>query len=103
MAQAVIVAKKSDLPPGKAIAVDTEGKKIALFNIDGKYFAIDDMCTHAGGSLSEGEVSGTIVTCPWHGATFDVTNGAALSAPAFDKVNSYKVLLAGENIQLEIA
>ena len=96
------VAKKNDLPSGKAMAVDLNGKRIALFNIDGTYYAIDDECTHAGGSLSEGELEGTVVTCPWHGATFDVSNGAVLSAPAFDKVNSYSVKVAGEEIQIEL-
>lgn len=96
------VAKTSDLPSGKAMAVDVHGQRIALFNINGQYYAIADECTHAGGSLSEGAVEGTAVTCPWHGASFDITNGAVLSAPAFDGVTSYKVHVDGENIKVEL-
>ena len=94
------VATTKDLPPGKAIAVSVGNKRIALFNVDGQYHAIDDECTHAGGSLSEGTIEGTVVTCPWHGATFDVKTGEVLSAPAFDKVSSYKVEVEGEDIKI---
>jgi len=95
------IAKKNDLPPGKAIAVDVDNNRIAVFNINGSYYAIEDTCTHAGGSLSEGELEGTVVTCPWHGATFDVQSGAALSAPAYDGVKSFKVTLEGDDIKIE--
>ena len=69
------IAQKKDLEPGQGLSVEVEDKKIALFNIDGSYYAIDDTCTHRGGPLSEGSVEGTVVTCPWHGARFDVTSG----------------------------
>ena len=95
------VAEKKDLPAGKAIAVDVHGKQIAIFNVNGQYYAIDDTCTHAGGTLSEGEVEGTVVTCPWHGATFNITNGAVLSDPAPEGVKSYKVHIEGEDIKIE--
>ncbi len=101
MVKAMTVAKNNDLPAGKTMAVDFEGKKIALFNINGTYYAVNDECTHAGGSLSEGEIEGTVVTCPWHGATFDVTNGAVLGAPAYEDVSSYKVFVEGEDIKIE--
>lgn len=101
MGQFVTVTKKSDLPSGKAISVDFNGKRVAIFNVDGNYYAIDDECTHAGGSLSEGELSNTIVTCPWHGATYDITSGAVLSEPAFEGVKSYKVTVEGDEIKLE--
>ena len=96
------VAQKKDLPAGKAISVSVGSKRIAVFNVDGKFYAMDDECTHAGGSLSEGEVQGTIVTCPWHGATFDVTSGTVMSEPAPDNVNSYKVLVEGDDIKVEV-
>jgi len=98
----VKVADKKNLPTGKAIAVSVNNKKIAVFNINNCYFAIDDECSHAGGSLSEGEVEGYVVTCPWHGATFDVQTGQALSAPAFDQVKNYKVKIEGNDIQIEV-
>ena len=102
MGKLTTVAQKKDLPPGKAIAVDLEGKRIAIFNISGQFYAIADECTHAGGSLSEGEMEGNVVTCPWHGATYDVTTGAVLSAPADEGVASYKVQIDGDDIKLEI-
>ena len=75
------IAQKKDLEPGQGLSVEVEDKKIALFNIDGSYYAIDDTCTHRGGPLSEGSVDGTVVTCPWHGARFDVTSGEVLVHP----------------------
>jgi len=69
------------------------GKKIALFNVNNQYYAIDDTCTHAGGPLSEGDVKGTVLTCPWHGATFNIINGEVLGEPASEGVKSYKVYL----------
>ena len=101
MGTLVKVAEKKELLPGSAIAVNFNGKPIALFNLNGQYFAIDDTCTHAGGTLSEGAVEGTVVTCPRHGATFDITNGEVLSAPAREGVKSYNVRLDGEDIQIE--
>jgi len=101
MGTLVKVAEKKDLPTGSAIAVDVNGRKIAIFNVKGQYYAIDDTCTHAGGSLSEGDVAETVVTCPWHGATFDITNGEVLGDPAPEGVKSYKVHLEGEDINIE--
>ena len=98
----VKVAKVKDCLAGSAIAVDVNTKRVAIFNVDGQYYAIDDECTHAGGSLSEGTVADHVVTCPWHGATFDITNGKVLSAPAYDKVNSYPVKVDGEDLKIEV-
>ncbi len=98
----VKVATKNDIPPGKAKGVDVAGKFIAVFNVNGQFYAIDDACTHAGGSLCEGSLAGEVVTCPWHGATFNITTGEALSAPAFDAVGSYKVQVEGNDIKIEV-
>ena len=68
MPEFVKVAKTSDLAPGEAMAVDVGARRIALFNIEGTYLAVDDTCTHRGGPLSEGMVVGNEVTCPWHAA-----------------------------------
>src|SRR2546428_3328347 len=72
------VADASELAPGQAKCVEVAGKKIALFNLDGSFYAIDDTCTHRGGPLSEGEVSGEEVTCPWHGAVYNIKTGEVL-------------------------
>ena len=102
MGEATKVAAKQDLQPGDALCVEVNGKKIALFNVEGTYYAIDDACTHVGGSLSQGEVSSTSVTCPWHGAQFDLETGNVQRAPAQDSVGCYKVLVEGDDINLEI-
>ena len=75
MADFVKVAKTSEIPAGQGKCVEVEGRRIAIFNVDGSYYAIDDVCQHQGGPLGEGELSGKIVTCPWHGWEYDVTNG----------------------------
>ena len=98
----VKVANKKDLPSGKGMAVEVQGKTIALFNVNGEYYAMDDACTHAGGPLSEGTLEGVVVTCPWHGATFDVCSGTVMSQPAFSNVTSYKVIIEGEDIKIEV-
>ena len=102
MAKLIKVTETKDLPPGKAAAFDVEGIRIAVFNVDGSYFAIDDTCTHDGGPLCEGEVNGLKVTCPWHGADFDLKSGAVLSPPAFDNVKSYKVVVEGSDLKVEV-
>lgn len=81
----------------------TVGNRVlAVFNVDGKFYAIDDACSHAGGSLAEGPVAGSVVTCPWHGATFDISTGAALSEPAYECVKAYNVKVQDGNVFVEI-
>jgi nitrite reductase/ring-hydroxylating ferredoxin subunit len=82
------------------MCVAFEGEQVALFNVDGTIYAISDSCTHIGGQLSEGEVEGTIVTCPLHGATFDLTTGSSESPPADEPVTSYQVQVEGDEIQV---
>jgi nitrite reductase/ring-hydroxylating ferredoxin subunit len=65
-------------------------------------YAIGDTCTHRGGPLSEGDVQGARVTCPWHGADFDLKTGAALGPPARKGVPSYKVVVEGDDIKVEV-
>lgn len=100
MGDFVKVAKTQDLPPGKGMCIRVEGESVALFNVDGTYHAISDTCTHAGGPLSEGELAGKVVTCPWHGATFDVTSGGVLSRPAGSGVKCYPVQVEGDDIKV---
>ena len=102
MAGFVKVAKTEDLAPGQGKMVEAGGKTIALFNVDGDYYAIDDTCTHKGGPLSEGELDGKEVTCHWHGAVFDVTTGELLGPPAMEGVARYNVRVAGNSIEIEI-
>lgn len=96
------IAEVKDLTPGSSKAVEVSGQKIALFNIGGTFYAIGDACTHRGGSLSEGTLEGTKVTCPLHRAQFEVTTGKNLTPPAPGEVPSYKVRVAGNEVQVEI-
>jgi nitrite reductase/ring-hydroxylating ferredoxin subunit len=96
------IAKTKDVLPGQAAAFAIEGQKIALFNVEGTYYATGDTCTHRGGPLSEGDVQGTRVTCPWHGADFDLKTGAVLGPPAQKGVPSYKVVVEGDDIKVEL-
>ena len=97
-------AERSALTPGRPICVQVAGRAIALFDLGGPDAcrAVDDECTHAGGNLSEGEVEEGVVTCPWHGARFDLTTGEVLSGPAERPVRSYPVRIQGAEIWLEI-
>ena len=97
-----MVAEVGELAPGSCKGVDVSGQPIALFNIDGAFYAIGDACTHRGGSLSGGTVEGMKVTCPLHGAKFDVTTGKNLTPPAPGEVPSYKVRVEGNQVQVEI-
>ncbi len=96
------VAEVKDVAPGSCKAIELSGQQIALFNIGGTFYAIGDACTHRGGSLSEGAVEGDKVTCPLHGAQFDVTTGKNLTPPAPGEVPSYNVRVEGSEIQIEI-
>jgi len=102
MAKLVKIAEVKDVSPGQAAAFTAGDQTIALFNVGGTYYAIADRCTHAGGPLSEGDVQGTRVTCPWHGADFDLKTGAALGPPACEAASSYRVVVEGNDIKVEI-
>ena len=91
-----------ELPQGEAKLVELEGHSIALFNIEGTYYAIDNICTHSGAPLVEGFVEGTQVECPWHGAQFDCRTGQVLTPPAVENVASYKVRVNGSDVEIEI-
>ena len=102
MAGSTVVAKTSEIQAGSSKLIEISGKRIALFNVDGKFYAIDDTCTHRGGPLSEGELNGDQVTCPWHHATFDVKTGQATGPPAQKGVQAYKVQVEGADIKIEL-
>jgi 3-phenylpropionate/trans-cinnamate dioxygenase ferredoxin component len=102
MSDYVKVAVRADLPPGGKKLVDLEGRAIAVFNVDGEYFAIDDVCTHDGGPLAEGELEGAEIRCPRHGARFDVRTGKALSFPAIEPVETHPVEVRGDDIYVAV-
>lgn len=99
----IIVGKTADIPVGKMQKVTADGKEILVVNIDGNFYAMDDTCTHAGASLSEGTLEGSIITCGWHGAKFDCKAGKLHTFPAKIKdLNSYKVVVESENVFLDL-
>jgi len=97
MGEFVKVAAKSDIPAGSGRKVEVNGKEIAIFNCDGTFYAIDEICAHRGGPLSEGELNGLEVTCPWHGWRFNIANGTSPMSPAA-KVNCYGIKIEGNDI-----
>jgi NAD(P)H-dependent nitrite reductase small subunit len=82
MSDFVKVAELSELAAGQSKCVQINGREIALFNAGGKIFAIDNVCPHRGGPLSDGALEGGVVVCPWHGWRFDLTSGACVTIPA---------------------
>ena len=102
MPKTVKVAEVTELGPGEGKTVEVEGVSLALFNVDGTYFAIANTCTHVGGSLGEGALIGKEVTCPLHGAQFDATSGRVLGGPARSDVRSFPVSLEGDDVLVEV-
>ena len=96
------VAALSELTAGKGKQITVDGRKIALFYMDGKVYAVDDTCTHRGASLSEGQCHAGQVMCPWHSARFDLTTGAALCPPAPSGVKAFPVQVVGDEVQIDI-
>ena len=98
----VIVGKVSDILPGKMKKISFDGKEILVVNTDGKFYAVDDTCTHSGASLSEGQLQDSIVTCGWHGAQFDCKNGKLAKFPAkINDLKSYNVILESDEVFVE--
>lgn len=93
------VARVAEIPPGTGRTVDAGGRKVALFNVGGRFHAIDNQCPHAGGSLGEGILDGCIVTCPYHFWQFDVRKG---HSPEFEdaRVDRFEVRVEGEEISV---
>jgi 3-phenylpropionate/trans-cinnamate dioxygenase ferredoxin subunit len=96
----VTVAKTSEIPPGSREVLDVEGYYIAVFNVDGTFYAIEDVCTHDDGPVAEGDLRGFEIECPRHGARFDIRTGAVLAMPAVVPVKVFPVRIAGDEVQL---
>jgi nitrite reductase/ring-hydroxylating ferredoxin subunit len=102
MATFIRVATTGELSPGQGKLVEVRDKRIALFNVGGRYYAVDDTCPHRGGPLSEGDVEGETAICPWHGAIFDLRTGDVKRPPAAVGVASYAVRVEGEQIEIAV-
>lgn len=99
MSNFIKVAKVGDIEVGKGKAFEVEDRVIAVFNDDGKYFAIDDMCPHMGASLATGFLEDSCVTCPWHAWSFDVRDGAWCDNRRI-KTDSFEVRVVDDEIQV---
>jgi len=97
----VRAVKKAEVPPGTMAELQLDGRQIALANVDGRFYAIDNTCLHRGGPLGQGTLEGKIVTCPWHGWPYDVTNGKTVMNPAVG-VACYAVEVRGDDIFVDI-
>jgi nitrite reductase (NADH) small subunit len=93
--------KAAELVPGSIRELEINGKTIALANVDGKFYAINNTCLHQGGPLGEGDLEGKIVTCPWHGWQYDITNGQEVQNPSAG-VNCYPTELRGEEVFVDV-
>ena len=102
MGRFVKVIETAELSPGEGKQVDIEGLSVAVFNIEGNLYAIEGNCSHRGGSLGEGEVEGEVVTCPLHGAQFDVKTGKVLTPPAGSDMRRYTVKVEGADVLIEL-
>jgi len=94
------VAVLAELPLGARIIAEVDEHMLALFNVDGQIYAIDDICTHDDGPLSDGTLDGFAIACPRHGAKFDVRNGHVLSMPATRNTRAYEVQVEGQGIYI---
>ncbi len=93
------ISEINQVPCGTGKVVQVGGKTIALFNINGIFYALDNACTHRGGPLGAGKVTGTVVTCPWHGNQFDVTTGQVVTGT--HGVTTYAVHVQGDDVLID--
>jgi nitrite reductase/ring-hydroxylating ferredoxin subunit len=101
MAEFVRVASTKDIPAGEGRTFEVNGKSIAVFNAKSGFYAIDNTCKHQGGPLGEGELDGTIVVCPWHGWTYDITTGVSPDDPDC-AVARYEVKVDGDAVLVAV-
>jgi 3-phenylpropionate/trans-cinnamate dioxygenase ferredoxin component len=97
----VTVAATGDVAPGSGKVVEAPGRLLALFNVDGAFYALDNTCLHRGGPVGEGDLEGTVVTCPWHGFQYDVTTGRNVFDPDVG-LESFPVRVTDGEVQVEI-
>ncbi len=96
------VARVSDIPAERVAVFQVGDHEVAVCNVNGQFYAIDDLCTHDGGSLDQGQLEGDEIECPRHGARFNVTTGEATQLPAFEPVDTHEIRVEGETIQVGV-
>ena len=94
--------KTGDLKPGEVRQVAIGALTLAVYNIDGTYYATDDTCTHAFASLSEGTIDGDVIECPLHQGCFEIATGKAVGPPAVEDLRTYPVAVVGDDVLVEL-
>ena len=102
MAEFIKVAAHDELGEGELLAVEVDGEPICMAKVDGRVYAFTDNCTHISGPLNEGDLEGCVLTCPWHGAQFDVRTGKVLRGPARQNILTYPVKVEDESILISL-
>ncbi len=102
MAEWVTAGQEGEIEPGQVKVIELGEKRLAVCNVDGQYYCIDDVCTHDGGSLDQGELFGDQIECPRHGARFDVKTGKALTLPAVFPVDTHEVRVENGTVQVKV-
>ena len=102
MSEFVKVGEAGEVAEGDAAAYSVGDRTVAVANAGGTLYAFDDVCTHQGCSLSEGDLDGTMIECPCHGSQFDVTTGAVLNGPATEPVETFDVREEGDELQVAV-
>lgn len=103
MSEFVPVANVEDLPPGGKLLVEVEERFVVLFRVGDAFYCLDDVCTHDGGPLGEGEFDDHTIACPRHGAKFDIRTGKALTMPATEDTARHEVKLEGQQLLVRLA
>ena len=94
-------AKTNEITPGTIREFQVEGKAVALANIGGKYYAINNTCLHRGRPLGQGVLNGTVVTCPWHGVEYHIKSGTCLAFPEI-RLRTYEVWVEDEQVKVRL-
>ncbi len=102
MSEWIDVDAESELPIGKRVVAQSDVGDIAVFNLEGEYYAIADICTHDGGELASGKCEGDEIICPRHGARFCIKNGKSLTPPAYEDIESFPVRVSDGMVQVDI-
>ncbi len=100
--QWITVAKSSELEPGTMQEVTAADKTLALYNLDGAFYATDNECTHAYAALTDGTIDGDVIECPLHGGAFEIKTGKGLGAPIFCDLQTYVTRVVGDDVQVLI-
>ena len=102
MSEWIDVVSESAMADGEHLVVDVDGYDVAVFKIDGQFYAIEDVCTHDGAEIASGELDGDEIICPRHGARFCVKTGQVKCAPAYEDVETFPVRIQAGRLQVGV-